>query len=169
MAAGGGSCADSCRGVGGGWVVVVLLLVVFAEDVHIGVHIGIGNMHGGFCIVRNAFCLRWDSVVVFRNELVFVTNGLEEHVDAMCGFDVPEDLAMLEPGVGEDAVDATEDVGELAHALEDIAAFSAELESGREVFAGCEDVGCPVEGVVDVVDCTAGFGRFVHGAEILPL
>ena len=87
----------------------------------------------------------------------------------MCVFDVPEDFTVLEPGMGEDAVDATEDVGQLAHALEDIAAFSAELESGWEVFGGCQDVGRPVEGVVDIVDCAARFGRFVHGAEILPL
>ena len=87
----------------------------------------------------------------------------------MCVFDVPEDITMLEPGVGEDAVHATEDVGQLAHALEDVAAFSPQLESGWEVFGGCQDVGRPVESVVDIVDSAARFGRFVHGAEILPL
>ena len=31
-----------------------------------------------------------------------------------------------------------------------------------------EDIRSPVEGMVTVVDCAAGFRRFMNGAEILP-
>ena len=55
----------------------------------------------------------WMFVVLAWQEVVDVANGLEEDVEAGLALYGPEDAAVLEPGVGEDAMQAAEDVDEV--------------------------------------------------------
>lgn len=132
---------SACRGAGrdgscfGGMAVLMWELsasiagVFFAKDLHGGGGVGAGWVDGCVNVFTWSFCFGRNGVVVFGDEGVFVANGLEENVDAICGFDVPEYFAVLEPSMCEDSVYSTEDVGQLAHGLECVARISAKLEA----------------------------------------
>lgn len=64
----------------------------------------------------------------------------------------PENITVLEPSVGENAVQATEDVGQVSHAG---AGLRAQGQAAGEVFRGGEGVGSPVKGMAAVVDSAA--------------
>lgn len=111
-----------------------------------------------------------DGVVVLWDEVVHVADGLEEDVEAVVALDLPEHTTVLEPRVREDAVQAAEDVGEVAHAgLGPAAGLGAQRQPAGEVLGRGEDVGGPVECVAAVVDGTARLGRVVYRAQVLPL
>ncbi len=111
-----------------------------------------------------------NGVIVFLNEPVDVTDGLEQRVDASASLDGPEHaLAVLEPRVCKDAVDAPHDVCDVADGgLVAGAVWRAERHAAREQLHGGEDITRPVESVDAVVDGAAGFGCIVYGAQVLP-
>ena len=111
-----------------------------------------------------------DGVIVLRDQRVDVTNRLEQYVSPFGAFNGPEDATVLEPRVGEDSVDATKHVGEMAHGgLRTSRGFGTQSQTGGEVFWRAQDVGCPVQRVVAIVNCTAALGRVVDRTEVLPL
>ena len=114
--------------------------------------------------------LGWDRVIVFLNESVDVTDGLEQGIDAPTSLNGPEDsLAMLEPGMCKDAVDAPHDVCDIAYrGLVAGTVWGAERHTTREQLDGGEYITGPVESVDAVVDRTAGLGCLVHRAQVLP-
>ena len=75
---------------------------------------------------------------------------------------------MLEPGVGEDAVQAPKDVNEVLQYRALIVAFRNKNESAREYLRIGDDVCGPVERVAAVIDGAATLGLFVDGAQELP-
>ena len=68
-------------------------------------------------VALQSLCFLGNGVIVFGDETVDVADGFVENVQALVAFYSPEDVSMLEPGVGEHAVDAPENVGEVSYAL----------------------------------------------------
>lgn len=69
-----------------------------------------------------------------------------------------------------DAIQPSEDVGQMSHAgLCAAARLRAESQSAGKVFRRRKDIRGPIEGMAAIVDGAAGFGRIVHGTEVLPL
>ena len=144
------------------------LVVLFAQNLHAGVHVGAGGVDGRICILARTFCFQRNGVIVFRYQRIFIANGLEKYINAMGGLDVPEDLAVLEPSMCKNAIYSAEDVGELPHALEGIARIASKLKPGGKMFGTGENICCPVESVVDIVDGAARLGRFMNSTQVLP-
>lgn len=109
-------------------------------------------------------------LVVLRGEqVVEVADRLEEHVQPGLSLHRPEDAAVLEPGVGEDAVEPPEYVDEVLDADVLAVRVAEDDEAAWEELLVCHDVGGPVQGVAAVVNRAAALGLFVDGAEKLPL
>lgn len=52
----------------------------------------------------------WQFVILSWQQVVQVTHSLEEDIEAGLSFDGPENAAVLEPGVREDAMQSAEDI-----------------------------------------------------------
>lgn len=137
---------------------------------------GFGNSHDSVPLL---LLLSWyglqpfgfgrELVVLGGEQVVHVADGLEEDVQAGLALDGPEDAAVLEPGVGEDAVQAAEDVDEVLDDGALVVAVGEDDEAAGEELRVGDDVGGPVERVAAVVDGAAALGLVVHGAQELPL
>ena len=85
------------------------------------------------------------------------------------GLNRPEYATVLEPCVGEYAVQPAEHVDQVLYA--DVLAMTVTEDdetAWKDLLVG-DDVGCPVEGMTAVVNGTAALGLLVYGAEELPL
>ena len=71
--------------------------------------------------------------------------------------------------MGEDAVEAAEDIDEVLEGGAPVVTVGLDDEAAGENLGVGDDVGGPVQGVAAVVDGAAALGRVVHGAEELPL
>lgn len=116
-----------------------------------------------------ALRLSWNGVIILRDEAEHVADGLEQDIQPIVALHLPEDIAVLEPSVCENTIQPTEDVGEVSHAgLRTAASLGTQRQPTRKVFRGGEGVGGPVKSMAAVVDGTAGLGRVMHGAKVLP-
>lgn len=116
-----------------------------------------------------ALGLRGQLVVLRGEQVVEIADRLEEDVQAGLALHRPEDAAVLEPGVGEDAVEPPEDVDEVLDADVLAVRVAKDDEAAWEELLVRHDVGGPVQGVAAVVDRAAALGLFVDGTEELPL
>lgn len=83
-------------------------------------------------------------VVLRRKQLVEITDSLEEDVESGLAFDGPKDAAVLEPGMGEDAVKSAEDVDEVLDADVLAMRIGQNDETAGKEFLVSDNVGGPV-------------------------
>lgn len=115
-----------------------------------------------------ALGFRGQLVILSGEQVVQIAYRLEEDVQARLSLYGPEDAAVLEPGVREDAVKPPEDVDEVlqTHILA-LRVVQYGEAAGEELLVR-NNVGGPIERVTAVVDGAAGLGLLVYGAEELP-
>ncbi|KAI4124492.1 MAG: hypothetical protein LQ341_007069 [Variospora aurantia] len=105
-----------------------------------------------------------------RNETIYITNCFEEDVEALAVLNVPEYLTVLVPCMCKDTIAASHNVGERSQsALAPSSGLATQSEARRKDLWGGQLVGCPVQGVIAVIDGVACFRRIMHRTEVLPL
>lgn len=115
------------------------------------------------------FSLGRELVVLGREEVVHVADGLEEDVQARVAFDIPKDAAVLEPGVGKNPMQPAEYVDEVLNRNALVMRITQDDDSAGKYLGIRDDIGRPVEGVAAVVDSATTLGLLVDGAQKLPL
>lgn len=70
----------------------------------------LGSVYVELRVGFKALCFGWQFVILSWQQVVQVTHSLEEDVEAGLSFNSPENAAMLEPGMREDAMQPAEDV-----------------------------------------------------------